>query len=110
MNENTGYSFEDTTVTSGAEYYYTVRAYAMSGSQKIYSLCDEEGVYCKAFFGGDVDLDGDIDAIDYAMIRNHVSQKSIITEENALKMADFNGDGNIDAQDYSKVREYIMGN
>ena len=110
VNENTGYSFEDTTVTSGAEYYYTVRAYAMSGSQKIYSLCDEEGVYCKAFFGGDVDLDGDIDAIDYAMIRNHVSQKSIITEENALKMADFNGDGNIDAQDYSKVREYIMSN
>lgn len=110
VNENTGYSFEDTTVAVGAEYYYTVRAYAMSGSEKIYSLCDEEGVYCKAAFGGDVDLDGDIDAIDYAMIRNHVSQKSLITDETALQMADFNGDGNIDEQDYSKVRAYIMGN
>ena len=108
VNENTGYTFEDKTAENMKEYYYTVRAYAMSGSEKIYSLCDEDGVYCQAIFNGDVNMDGKIDAVDYVLIRNHVKKKNLLTSVDSIKMSDYNGDGNLDESDYEDLKTYIM--
>lgn len=59
---------------------------------------------------GDVNLDGSVTAVDYAMIRNHCAGTSIITNEKMLRQADVNGDGNIDSADCIAVKQYIMDN
>ena len=54
---------------------------------------------------GDVNSDGAIDAIDFAVLKMYILNSSTaITKENA----DMNKDGNIDALDYAKLKIYLL--
>ena len=56
---------------------------------------------------GDVNGDGDINAIDYVKIRKYIMNTANLSESYSSS-ADVNRDGNIDAIDYVRIRKYIM--
>ena len=57
---------------------------------------------------GDVNGDGNISAVDYVNIKNHIMGTNTLSGINQ-KAADVNNDGNISAVDYVNVKNYIMG-
>lgn len=57
---------------------------------------------------GDTNGDGNISAVDYVKIKNHIMGTTKL-EGAYLKAADVNKDGNISAVDYVKIKNYIMG-
>lgn len=57
---------------------------------------------------GDVNNDGKISVSDYVLIRNHINQLSLLSEEDQWS-ADVNGDGKISVSDYVLVRNHING-
>ena len=57
---------------------------------------------------GDVNGDGNIDALDYAMVKRHVLGTYTLTEDQ-IPAADINGDGNVDALDYAMVKRHVLG-
>lgn len=86
------YSFEDDYV-----YILASEVYIVSGD-----IAEVE--YAK----GDVDGDGDRDAIDYMLVKNHILGRTILTGEMLLR-ADVNGDGEILATDYMLIKNHILG-
>lgn len=56
---------------------------------------------------GDVNGDGDINAIDYVRIRKYIMNTASLSGVYSTS-ADVNKDGNIDAIDYVRIRKYIM--
>jgi beta-N-acetylglucosaminidase len=56
---------------------------------------------------GDVNGDGDINAIDYVRIRKYIMNTASLSGAYSMS-ADVNKDGNIDAIDYVRIRKYIM--
>ena len=56
---------------------------------------------------GDINLDGDINAIDYILLKKYVLQ-TIQLNENQLAVADINGSGEIDAVDYILLKKKIL--
>ena len=63
------------------------------------------------FLAGDVNMNGKIDANDYATIRKLVvgSLDAEDLSEKALELADVNGNGKIDANDYLLVKRHVLG-
>ena len=57
---------------------------------------------------GDTSGDGEVSAVDYVRIKNHIMETSRLSGA-FEKAADFNNDGGISASDYVKVKNYIMG-
>ncbi len=57
---------------------------------------------------GDTNGDGNISAVDYVKIKNHIMGSDKLASAN-LKAADVNKDGGVSAVDYVKVKNYIMG-
>lgn len=57
---------------------------------------------------GDVNGDGNINASDYVLIKNHIMGATTLNNT-AKSAADVNRDGNISASDYVLVKNYIMG-
>lgn len=57
---------------------------------------------------GDTSGDGEVSAVDYVRIKNHIMETSRLSDAYE-KAADFNNDGIISASDYVKVKNYIMG-
>ena len=57
---------------------------------------------------GDVNGDGEIDAVDYTLIKNDIMDLKKITDENSKLAADVNGDGEMDAVDYTLIKNDIM--
>lgn len=57
---------------------------------------------------GDINGDGNISAVDYVKIKNHIMGSSTLNNV-YTKVADVNNDGNISAVDYVNVKNYIMG-
>lgn len=63
-----------------------------------------------AFLYGDLDGSGDVNSLDYALIKGYVlGLVASFPSENGQKAADVNGDGSIDALDISLVKSYILG-
>ena len=56
---------------------------------------------------GDLNLDGDINAIDYILLKKYVLQ-TIQLNERQLAVADINGSGEIDAVDYILLKKKIL--
>ncbi len=57
---------------------------------------------------GDVNGDGNINALDYVKIKNHIMNTKKITGDVFILSADYNNDGKISALDYVKIKNYIM--
>lgn len=57
---------------------------------------------------GDVNGDGKASAGDYVLIKNHIMQTKLITNDANKNAADINKDGKISAGDYVLVKNYIM--
>ena len=57
---------------------------------------------------GDINGDGNISAVDYVNVKNHIMGSNTLNDFQA-KAADVNGDGNISAVDYVNIKNYIMG-
>ena len=57
---------------------------------------------------GDTDGDGNISAVDYVRVKNHIMGASQLDDINKLS-ADVNNDNDISAVDYVNIKNYIMG-
>lgn len=57
---------------------------------------------------GEINGDGEIDALDYVMIKNHIMGKTYITGDVYLDAADMDANNSIEPLDYVKVKNYIM--
>ena len=57
---------------------------------------------------GDVNGDGEIDAVDYAMVKRAVLGTFDLTEEQ-MKFADIDNDGEITAIDYAMIKRHVLG-
>ena len=57
---------------------------------------------------GDLDGDGSVNALDLALLRQHLLGKSELKGE-SLANADVNGDGSVDSLDFAFVRQYLVG-
>lgn len=62
--------------------------------------------YCK-FEDGDVNMDGHVDAFDYAMLKAYILGSTNLTAEQ-LKQADMNHDGVINAFDYMILKNKVL--
>ena len=58
---------------------------------------------------GDVNLDGKINAIDFALMRKELLGIDPDFTGDAAKGADVNKDGNFNAIDFARVRQYLLG-
>lgn len=56
---------------------------------------------------GDVNGDGDIDSIDFSLLKSYILKKDTALNEEA---ADINSDGYVDALDFSKLKSMLLGN
>ena len=61
-----------------------------------------------ALIYGDVNEDGKISALDYALIKNHIMDVQEIEDETQKAVADVNCDGKISAIDYAFIKNHIM--
>ena len=59
-------------------------------------------------FDCDVNGDGNINALDYVKIKNHIMNTKKITGDVFILSADYNNDGKISALDYVRIKNYIM--
>jgi Glycosyl hydrolase family 9./Dockerin type I repeat. len=57
---------------------------------------------------GDTNLDGKVDAIDYALLKQHILSSGTLSGD-ALKLADVNHDNTVDALDLSVMKQYLLG-
>ena len=57
---------------------------------------------------GDVNGDGNINALDYVKIKNHIMNTKKILKDVFMLSADYNNDGKISALDYVRIKNYIM--
>jgi hypothetical protein len=65
-------------------------------------------VKVSAVIKGDVNNDGNVDALDFALIKKHLLGTGLLTED-GLKAADIDGDGSVDAIDFSRLKQYLLG-
>lgn len=56
---------------------------------------------------GDVNGNGQLDASDYVLVKNHIMGKSTLSA-NQIKIGDVNGNGQLDASDYVLIKKKIM--
>ena len=71
---------------------------------------DDEGnvqIYTTSVLG-DVNGDGNINALDYVKIKNHIMNTKKILKDVFILSADYNNDGKISALDYVRIKNYIM--
>lgn len=57
---------------------------------------------------GDVNEDGNVDALDFGLVKKHILETGLLSG-NGLKAADVDGSGTVDALDYSKIKMYLLG-
>ncbi len=57
---------------------------------------------------GDVNGDGEVDVMDYMLVKRHVLQTMILSGEQQAR-ADVTGDGEIDIKDYTIVKRIVLG-
>jgi len=59
---------------------------------------------------GDVNGDGNVDSIDYALMRSYLVGKiNKFPVENGLAVSDLNGDGSFNSLDFALFRSYLLG-
>ena len=80
----------------------------LATGDKIYIKKGDDSVTLTIVIAGDTSGDGEISAVDYVRIKNHIMETSKLTGAYE-KAADYNNDGGISASDYVKVKNYIMG-
>jgi exopolysaccharide biosynthesis protein len=63
----------------------------------------------KPFIYGDVNGDGMVNSIDYALLKQYILGMTDFTYKYAAQSADVNGDGSIDSMDFAFLRRYLLG-
>ena len=58
---------------------------------------------------GDINGDNKVDSYDYALMRNHIRKKTLLTG-NELKRADVDGKDEVNSMDYVLLRNIIIAN
>ncbi|WP_207659093.1 dockerin type I repeat-containing protein, partial [Anaerobacterium chartisolvens] len=56
---------------------------------------------------GDVNNDGSVNTVDFALVKRHILEYEILTG-NAFEAADVDGNGTVDTLDYLKIRMYLL--
>lgn len=56
----------------------------------------------------DVNGDGKISTMDYTLIKNHIMEVKMITDENVILATDVSGDGKVSTMDYTLIKNHIM--
>lgn len=72
------------------------------------AICEFLGVEREVYPFGDVNGDGKLDVIDYAMVKRYVLGTYELTPEQ-IKRADVNGDGVVDHRDYAIIKRTYLG-
>ncbi len=57
---------------------------------------------------GDINMDGKVDAIDYALLKKHLLGMGDLSGD-AIRIADVNHDNAVDALDLSILKKYLLG-
>lgn len=60
------------------------------------------------FKKGDINNDGQVDALDYALLKKHLLNEAILSGD-ALKAADVDSSGSVDTLDMVMFKKYLMG-
>ena len=79
--------------TGGSGYLFNVNWFTFSKKDSSYKL-------------GDLNSDGQIDAIDFQLMKKHILGIEILQD---VKPADLNGDGFVDAIDFVMLKQYLLG-
>jgi rhamnogalacturonan endolyase len=69
---------------------------------------DQLDIKVSAVTKGDVNNDGAVDSLDFALIKKHILGSGFLTGD-GLKAADLDGSGSVDALDYSQFKKYLLG-
>ena len=56
---------------------------------------------------GDVNLDGEVDMLDFSALARHVGEVEYIADSQALSNADINRDGSVDMSDFSALARHV---
>lgn len=78
-----------------------------TGMKIVVSLNSQVAEYI-VVVSGDINGDGQITATDLTRMKNHILEKSTLTDL-AFKAADLNNDGRITATELTKIKKYILG-
>ena len=78
-----------------------------TGMKIIISLNSQIAEYI-AVVSGDINGDAQITATDLTKMKNHILEKSTLTDL-AFKAADLNNDGQITATELTKIKKYVLG-
>ncbi|RCX18388.1 dockerin type I repeat protein [Anaerobacterium chartisolvens] len=69
---------------------------------------DQMDIMAAVIKKGDVNLDGSINTVDFALMKKHILEIELLTG-NAFEAADVDGNGCIDTIDYLQMRRYLLG-
>ena len=72
-----------------------------------YMTVSAEENYDRAFSAGDINSDGNINTLDYVLLKKHLSGQSEITDPTQLKSCDVNGDGSADDRDLLRLKNIV---
>ena len=97
-----GITLEDDGKTHFKPGRYTFKASVLGVSAELQVTVTGDFVF------GDVNGDGNINGLDYAMVKRHVLGTYTISGA-ALDAADVNGDGNVDGLDYAMIKRHVLG-
>ena len=78
-----------------------------TGMKIVISLNSQVAEYI-AVVSGDINGDGQITATDLTRMKNHILEKTTLTNI-GLKAADLNNDGQITAAELTKIKKYVLG-
>ena len=91
------------TVSSALNTYDAEAGYEWVLSGEVYVLTAIKNLL------GDVDLDGDVDATDWTILRQYLLGNVELTDSQK-DVADVNSDGDINATDWTLIRQHLLGN
>lgn len=63
----------------------------------------------KPFIYGDVNGDGDVNSLDFALLRLYLLGSTSFSYKYAMQAADVNGDGDVNSLDFALLRLYLLG-
>ncbi|MBR2744064.1 MAG: SH3 domain-containing protein [Clostridia bacterium] len=104
MQENVatanGYTWDKIVTSEGLEGYVANQFLDKGNASSQPATNNTEG-------NGDVNGNGQLDASDYVLVKNHIMGKTTLSESQT-KVGDVNGNGQLDASDYVLIKKKIM--
>ena len=106
------YSTDNSTWNSEVPKYtevgtYTIYVKVQNNEDETIFETQQMVVTIKEYEPGDINKSGEVDVIDLQMLYNHVTENSVITDEEQLKLANINNDSYIDVLDLQALFNII---